>query len=309
MFFRLEAQENASTGKQEKRKQNVVFSVITKFAMRHSLEEIERYYASKMRSQPHVVGHYAAGARMFGLSDKTMLKTWKKFSYASKGKDSPYAQPLDFGVDYNNGKRKKKTRRVRSKKKSILSSTTSVSATPSHSSLFTTSTCSPPKLFKNKDSTYYSTTTGVCYERPKSSAHNDGGWTPRHRLPITKVKLPKFNLNNTKKMKGKKLNIMDMDTIRQRVNDARNIYYSSLHEENQEKAQDYWDSLKINEMPSKRLQTNFKRVFRAYSPTNESKYRCNVSPPKSSSKKLKKKHGRSRDKSNDRENKKNKIYV
>ena len=98
--------------KQGKRRQSIFFSVITKFAMKHSLKEIERYYASKAKRSPHVVGHYAAGARVFGLTDKELRKTWKEFSHASKGKDSPYAQPLNFVVDDHKERTLRKTIRA-----------------------------------------------------------------------------------------------------------------------------------------------------------------------------------------------------
>ena len=54
-----------------------------------------RYYHSKMRKAPHVVGHYAAGARLIGLTEKQIAKRLATLS-ASGGKDndSPYAQPL-----------------------------------------------------------------------------------------------------------------------------------------------------------------------------------------------------------------------
>ena len=60
-----------------------------------------------------------------------------------------------------------------------------------------------------------------------------------------------------------------MDKIRDRITVARNCYYNQLNLENEEKAAKYWETLKINEIPSKRLRRNFLKVFRAYSPTNE----------------------------------------
>lgn len=54
-----------------------------------------RYYNNKVRKSPHVVGHYAAGARLIGLTEKQMAKHLATLS-ASGGdnQDSPYAQPL-----------------------------------------------------------------------------------------------------------------------------------------------------------------------------------------------------------------------
>ena len=59
------------------------------------LSLVYRYYNNKVRKSPHVVGHYAAGARLIGLTEKQMAKHLATLS-ASGGdnQDSPYAQPL-----------------------------------------------------------------------------------------------------------------------------------------------------------------------------------------------------------------------
>jgi hypothetical protein len=60
-----------------------------------SLQEIERYYANKVRKAPHVIGHYTAGARLIGLTEKQMLKHFAALSATNaENEDSPYAQPL-----------------------------------------------------------------------------------------------------------------------------------------------------------------------------------------------------------------------
>ena len=297
--------------------------------MKHSLKEIERYYASKAKRSPHVVGHYAAGARVFGLTDKELRKTWKEFSHASKGKDSPYAQPLDFVVDDHNGKCLKTIRAMRRRKKKSINeaalaleaeenakkfvfklkeaatagggeggglrrssvqsneSTTgsgrngrrSVSGNKEPTEANETSNSlntidedgsSAEPNASNQDSSLsspvmYGTATGggggVIFEK-------QAGWTPRHRLPITNVKLPKYT-----RPKERKFTIRDMDEIRQRVNDVRDVYYNHLSKEKITKAKEYWHSLKTDQIPSDRLQTNFKKVFRCYSPTNDKEYR------------------------------------
>ncbi|XP_057307544.1 uncharacterized protein LOC130645543 [Hydractinia symbiolongicarpus] len=245
--------EDTACTRAGKRRQSVFFSVITKFAMKHSLKEIERYYASKGRYTPHVVGHYAAGARVDGLSDKELQQTWKNLSLASKGKNSPYAQPLNFALSYNDGQGfKKKTIRLKKKKKADRSEHVTPSPTPFQCR---STSCSPTSLTSSRRSST---------KRSGSRSESKVGWTPRHRLPITKVGLPvvKFNQN-------RRFTIFDMDKIRVRINIARNSYYDKLNIENEEKAVNYWQTLKIDEIPSERLQENFKKVFRAYSPTAE----------------------------------------
>ena len=59
------------------------------------MSEIERYYNSKVRKSPHVVAHYAAGARLIGLTEKQMAKRLATLSVSGgENNDSPYAQPV-----------------------------------------------------------------------------------------------------------------------------------------------------------------------------------------------------------------------
>ncbi len=49
----------------------------------------------KVRKSPHVVGHYAAGARLIGLTEKQMAKHLATLNATGgQNQDSPYAQPL-----------------------------------------------------------------------------------------------------------------------------------------------------------------------------------------------------------------------
>jgi len=245
-----ETQKNADS----KRRQSIFFSVITKFAMKHSLKEIEHYYASKTPHAPHVVGHYAAGARVVGLTDRELRRTWKDLSAASKGMDSPYAQPLNFFMlsDHNKGDQKKTIRLKRKKNEK------KARVTPS------------PNFFDNNSSKSNIQSFSKCSKDQTSMKTTKIGWTPRHRLPITKVRFPKVNYDK------KKLNVSEMNKIRERVTQAKNSYYTKLSIENERKAKEYWGTLKVDEIESHRLQTNFKRVFRAYSPTNEYETHVNV---------------------------------
>lgn len=258
-----------------RKRQSIFFSVITKFAMKHSLKEIERYYASKSGHKPHVVGHYAAGACVEGLTEKELRMTWKHLFLANKGKDSPYAQPLNFVMattkkqkksKKNNERKGKKINRMRSSPPEIFyhghnknnrnnrTNSNNTNRIGSANSL-ASGTMSPLSLPARSPSPRSTTDSSQC------------GWTPRHGLPITKVQLPMVIYNQHKNRK--KLTIIDMDKIRDRVTVARNCYYNQLNLENQEKALKYWETLKIDEIPSPRLQRNFMKVFRAYSPTNE----------------------------------------
>ena len=80
-----------------------MFSALAKFMRKSalsSMSEIERYYNSKVRKSPHVVAHYAAGARLIGLTEKQMAKRLATLSVSGgENNDSPYARPVwtDFG--------------------------------------------------------------------------------------------------------------------------------------------------------------------------------------------------------------------
>ena len=54
-----------------------------------------RYYNTKVRHAPHVVGHYAAGARLIGLTEKQMAQHLATLNESGdENSDSPYAQPV-----------------------------------------------------------------------------------------------------------------------------------------------------------------------------------------------------------------------
>lgn len=78
--------------------ESILFSALAKFMRKSalsSMSEIERYYNSKVRKSPHVVAHYAAGARLIGLTEKQMAKRLATLSVTGgENNNSPYAQPV-----------------------------------------------------------------------------------------------------------------------------------------------------------------------------------------------------------------------
>jgi len=89
------------------RRQRLFFTAITRFAIKNSMGEIERYYAGKMRQAPHVISFYTAGVRLIGLNDRQLELRLRKMQKESRGNDSPYAKPLPF-VTVRPRKRKNK---------------------------------------------------------------------------------------------------------------------------------------------------------------------------------------------------------
>lgn len=101
--------ETQQEGEYSKR-QTLFFTAITSFAIKNSLGEIERYYATKMRQAPHVISCYTAGARLIGLNDRQLEQEIVRMQKAAKNQSSPYAQPLPFFTV-----RKKKKKKVAAK--------------------------------------------------------------------------------------------------------------------------------------------------------------------------------------------------
>ena len=61
------------------------------------LHSMYRYYDAKVRKSPHVVGHYAAGARLIGLTEKQMAKHLATLNQSGdENSNSPYAQPVSL---------------------------------------------------------------------------------------------------------------------------------------------------------------------------------------------------------------------
>ena len=89
----------ASRDESRNNSQTLLFSALTKFMRKSalsSLTEIERYYHNKDRKSPHVVAHYAAGARLIGLNEKQLAIHLAnlRFKYKTGDSDSPYSEPI-----------------------------------------------------------------------------------------------------------------------------------------------------------------------------------------------------------------------
>ena len=61
------------------------------------MDGIYRYYNAKVHKSPHVLGHYAAGARLIGLTEKQMAQHLATLNQSGdENSDSPYAQPVSL---------------------------------------------------------------------------------------------------------------------------------------------------------------------------------------------------------------------
>ncbi|XP_074640153.1 uncharacterized protein LOC141898228 [Tubulanus polymorphus] len=283
------------------KRQTLFFSAITKFAIKNSLGEIERYYAAKSRHTPHVISHYTAGARLIGLTDRQIERTLARFEKAAKGTNSPYAKPLHF-VTPDQGKKKTKaseipTPRPRYRRAALTGADDiaimqkiqewakqgSVVARLPNAHLI-------PQIRTKIANGELDENTPVMSSRRKrarssmSLKHNDAhgkdkrkdsakkknaqpGWSlPTWARRPESIPLPMLSLN-----KGTTANptIEDLPIIRQKVSKAVNSYYSNLRKRTVAHALQHWGMLYPGRIPSEKLLKNFLRVYRAYSPHKE----------------------------------------
>ncbi|EGD81958.1 hypothetical protein PTSG_02643 [Salpingoeca rosetta] len=88
-------------------KEALLFVAVTKFVQCHKhssigskkarhMAELERYYRNKAKHHPHVIGDFAAGWRLVGLTQREFQKHWidlkSENKAAGKASSSPYAQ-------------------------------------------------------------------------------------------------------------------------------------------------------------------------------------------------------------------------
>lgn len=77
------------------RRQRLFYTAITQFSMKTTLE------LEKKKTQPHVISHYTAGARLEGLTDRQLARQMKRLQRTAVHHDSPYAKPLPFVSQIN----------------------------------------------------------------------------------------------------------------------------------------------------------------------------------------------------------------
>eukprot|EP00057_Strongylocentrotus_purpuratus_P026087 XP_011680561.1 PREDICTED: uncharacterized protein LOC105445997 isoform X1 [Strongylocentrotus purpuratus] len=99
-------------------RETVLFDALTKFMKTSALTQmdvLQRYFNTKYKraQAPHVVMHYAAGARLIGLTEKQLVQHLDRLQASNEDSDykSPYAEPLRIMLAPLLNVRKKKKRR------------------------------------------------------------------------------------------------------------------------------------------------------------------------------------------------------
>eukprot|EP00058_Branchiostoma_floridae_P019654 XP_002605144.1 hypothetical protein BRAFLDRAFT_122715 [Branchiostoma floridae] len=106
--------------RQRKEREGLLFQALTQFMKKSAIigiGEIVGYFRTKYNKAPHVVQHYAAGARLIGLTEKQLHMRLEDLHASSKEQDSasPYAQPLNYKFWWPTlEKKRKKTKEKRS---------------------------------------------------------------------------------------------------------------------------------------------------------------------------------------------------
>jgi len=285
--------ESVMCSSMEERTQREVllFDALTQFMKRsalHSINEIVGYYHSKYKKvqAPHVIRHYAAGARLIGLSEQQIRRHLDKLRESSADDKSPYAHP-PYSFYSNTTKAKKEPQ----KKKDVPSDT----LPPISDNLkilvagggrgkirlkFVFHDKSDGNEGKNGKS---DTNRETANSQTNNALRNENGTKPKsgynswvaQRISPTNVQLPVLTIDVIKAQmmaermigeriqKKKTLNFDDMAVIRSRVSELTKLYYKRIQSEKCFRAEQHWDTLAADKM-SYNMQQTFFRVFNCY---------------------------------------------
>ncbi|XP_022102020.1 uncharacterized protein LOC110985355 [Acanthaster planci] len=236
---------------------HILFDALTQFMKSSALkamDEIVGYYKSKYRraNAPHVVMHYAAGARLIGLTEKQLARHLEKLQASNKGKDlkSPYAQPLRIfltGAPARTTKKEPAVHPDKERRRCTGKIRLTVHLPPSTDaiSLKTDGNEGQSKVVRNSKNTNM-------HMKPVFQPRL--GWVKPHVKSIA-ARLPQ---------RKSVLTMEDLASIRKRITDATRDHYHDLAKSRAVENQRYWRSLQPQFIPSKTLRSNFRKVFCAY---------------------------------------------
>ncbi|XP_066263690.1 uncharacterized protein [Branchiostoma lanceolatum] len=236
--------------RQRKERESLLFQALTQFMKKKAIVgigEIVGYFRTKYSKAPHVVGHYAAGARLIGLTEKQLHMRLEDLHASSKEHDStsPYAQPLNYKFWWPTLEKKKKKKRENC-----------------HSRI--------PLVQFSKDHNQHNG--HVRKELAKSKSLSDRrrgkvGWqSPRVRH--TELKLPMMELvkqQQDKLRRDQYLNFDDLPLLRKNVTNATKSYYNMLWYARTKESKRHWEILDTNSIQSEVLRAQFARTYDIYS--------------------------------------------
>jgi len=283
-----------SSSEERTQREVLLFDALTQFMKRsalHSINEIVGYYHSKYKKvqAPHVIRHYAAGARLIGLSEQQIRRHLDKLRESSADDKSPYAIP-PYSFYSNTMKATQKTQ----KKKDP----TTEALPPLSDNLKMlvpgggrgkirlkfvfhdndkTEEGKNGKSDNNREGEEATTslTNKSRNDQEASRKRYYNTWAAQRispadtQLPVLTIDVIKAQMMAEKMIgeriqKKKTLNFDDMAVIRSRVSELTKLYYKRIQSEKCFRAEQHWDSLAADKM-SHNMQPAFIRVFKSYS--------------------------------------------
>ncbi|XP_072046796.1 uncharacterized protein [Amphiura filiformis] len=254
----------ASLPKGVEGREMILFDALTKFMRTSALkqmDEIVGYYNTKYKraQAPHVVMHYAAGARLIGLTEKQLVQHMKLLQQSNRENNyqSPYAQPLRF-ILMGPPRRPTKKR-----------------VPPSDAPILDEKRCTGKIKLKIRINYHKDSEIKKSGEPEGEGDHGAGkkksgrfGSDGDSYLSVYKPRLGWVN-SHVKKFEHRLpathfVTLKDLPTIRTRITDATRDYQRELAESKRRDNLKYWKSLHPEHIPSRKLRNNFRKVFNAY---------------------------------------------
>eukprot|EP00111_Clytia_hemisphaerica_P019865 TCONS_00058562-protein len=277
----------------------LLFEALTQFMRKsalHSINEIVGYYHQKYKKvqTPHVIRHYAAGARLIGLSEQQIRRHLEQLRRSSMSNNkSPYAQPPYAFMHLC--RQKEVPRPVKLEKITEITEESSPTKIRENLKILVPdaprqSTCKGrirlkivwdqkekdekagklPSLIPTKPHE-----TATSQSLRKKRRHN--GWVAQRFNPANiRDHLPILTTNSVKRElkadggvlidpdKPHSLDFDDAPGLRFKVTGLTNQYYKGIQNQKSREAETHWHSLGVNRMPSQHLRESYRRVFKAY---------------------------------------------
>ena len=248
----LESRDNSKNNSQ-----SILFSALTKF-MREtalsSLTEIELYYHNKEPKYPHVVAHYAAGARVIGLTEKQLSIHLANLRFKYKAGDSPYCQPICRLPEEKT--KPSLSRKMKGKIKLRVRFPNSKSE----------ETCKEKKDSRvNKRAPQKQN-----FKRSRKNLPTKLDVKPLARLAcVSLVEIAKCKQNSSLT-----LNFEDVPLIRRKIEQAQNDYHKRIKIKRDKlyKENPHLFDLDVTQVPSNILKFNFSKVLESYGISNCSRF-------------------------------------
>eukprot|EP00794_Sanderia_malayensis_P017338 gene17338-19069_t len=272
-------------------KENVLFDAIAMFMKKSALasvNEIVRYYHNNAQrySNPHdIIGHYTAGARLIGLTQRQMKRDIKKLTKITSDSKSPYAQPLVTSLD-TFFEEQTQSEKLRAKQRNKIRQLESLQQNVAQDRekrgrirLKFLKSVAQEKPKERRDSIYLQF---LSMQKHIGKEINQGKlkslkYSKRSRLNSAGIYLPQLKtikeLHRKKKVgKGSRANdkfiqdltFDDMESIRKQVSSITTNFYRGMQRGKLRDADKHWQELGTERIKSDTLRKSLKKAFLAY---------------------------------------------